>query len=198
MSSELKFEELIGRVRAGDSQAAAQLVRQFEPEIRRAIRLRLTDQRLRRVLDSMDICQSVFGQFFARVAVGQFDLHQPVDLIKLLVVMAQNRLKNHAGYLQAARRDVRRQAHDGPDLLSNVAGHSSSPSEIVQGEELLKKFREQLTDEEKFIADCRATGEDWSEIAGKISATAEATRKRFSRAISRIVHNLGLDEVAYE
>ena len=55
------FEELIRRVRAGDQDAAAVLVRRYEPAIRRAVRFRLADARLGNLLDSMDICQSVLG-----------------------------------------------------------------------------------------------------------------------------------------
>ena len=58
------FVELIRRVRAGDEQASALLVHRYEPAIRIAVRARLTDPKLRRVLDSMDICQSVLGNFF--------------------------------------------------------------------------------------------------------------------------------------
>jgi hypothetical protein len=36
-----------------------------DPAIRRVVRVRLQDRQLRRLLDSMDICQSVLGNFFA-------------------------------------------------------------------------------------------------------------------------------------
>jgi hypothetical protein len=68
------FADMIQRVRAGDADAAAELVRWYEPAIRRAVRLHLRDPRLRRILDSVDICQSVLGNFFVRAALGQFDL----------------------------------------------------------------------------------------------------------------------------
>jgi RNA polymerase sigma-70 factor (ECF subfamily) len=61
MAEELGFRELIQRIRAGDGQTAAELVRRYEPTIRRVARVRLLDTRLQRVLDSMDICQSVFA-----------------------------------------------------------------------------------------------------------------------------------------
>src|SRR6516164_3751579 len=96
MSEDAGFAELIRRVRARDADAAAEVVRRYEPEIRRAVRVRLTDPGLRRVLDSMDICQSVLGNFFVRAAAGQFDLDRPEQLIKLLARMARNRLTNEA------------------------------------------------------------------------------------------------------
>src|SRR6266481_6255167 len=104
------FRELIARVRRGDDQAAEQLVRSYESTIRMAIRVRLDQSDLRRLLDSMDICQSVLANFFVRVASGQFEIDTPGELVKLLVTMARNRLSNHVRQQRAARRDLRR--HD--------------------------------------------------------------------------------------
>src|SRR5436190_14561840 len=108
MTEASPFTALIGRVRAGDPEAAAELVRQYEPQIRRIIRLRLTDPRLNRVLDSMDICQSVLANFFVRAAAGQFELDQPEQLLKLLATMARNKLLNQAKRHRTRRRDQRR------------------------------------------------------------------------------------------
>src|SRR5437867_3096085 len=99
------FLELIRRVRAGDQQAATDLVRRYEPAIRLAVRVRLTDGRLRRVMDSMDICQSVLANFFVRAAAGQFELEKPEQLLALLTTMARNKLTNQAHRHQAGRRD---------------------------------------------------------------------------------------------
>ena len=89
-TSQESFEGLIARVRAGDEQAAAELVRRYEPAIRRAARVRLVDTRLNRLLDSMDICQSVMASFFVRTALGQFELETPDQLLKLLATMTRN------------------------------------------------------------------------------------------------------------
>src|SRR5262249_42592666 len=63
MSAESAIAELIRRVRGGDEAAAAELVRRYEPVVRRSARLRL-NPRLRRACDSLDICQAVLGSFF--------------------------------------------------------------------------------------------------------------------------------------
>ena len=59
MSENTAFLHLIVRVRAGDQAAAAALIVHYEPAIRRAIKVQLRDNCLRRQLDSLDICQSV-------------------------------------------------------------------------------------------------------------------------------------------
>ena len=58
----------------------------------------------RRLLDSADICQSVLGSFFFRAAGGQYDLNEPSQLIRLLVVMARNKLNFQIRKQRAQRR----------------------------------------------------------------------------------------------
>jgi RNA polymerase sigma-70 factor (ECF subfamily) len=193
MSAASSFRDLMQRVRAGDAAAAAELVRQYEPEIRRAIRLRLTSARLRRVLDSMDICQSVLGNFFARAVAGQFDLEEPGQLLRLLTVMARNKLRNHANYQQAARRDCRRLG--AVEALDGVAGVTPSPSQVVARQDLLQAIRRQLTTEEQYLADQRAAGRGWIELAAELGCTPDGLRKRYERTMDRVVQDLGLDEV---
>src|SRR6266436_4001848 len=96
------FQDLIGQVRAGDGEAAAELVRRYEPAIRRAARIRLADSRLRRLFDSMDISQSVFASFFVRAALGQYELEKPERLLGLLVAMSRKKLADHARQQAAA------------------------------------------------------------------------------------------------
>ncbi len=116
------------RVRAGDEEASAELVRTYEPAIRVAVRARLTDPRLRRLLDSTDVCQSVLGNFFDRAGAGQFELKDPKQLVALLVTMARNRITNHALQQQAARRDHRRGR--------TPAGESDEPVRLRTGPRL--------------------------------------------------------------
>ena len=92
-------------MRAGDEAAAAEVVRRYERALLREIRLRLRDPRLRRALDSGDICQSVLASFFLRAASGQYDLQQSGQLLKLLVAMARNKLASQARHSYVARRD---------------------------------------------------------------------------------------------
>lgn len=192
MSDEATFLELIRRVRAGDEEASTELVRRYEPAIRIAIRVRLTDAGLRRVLDSMDICQSVLGNFFVRAALGQFDLERPEQLLGLLVTMARNRLTNHALHLQAARRDLRRTVSSDGGAV-DVIDQEPSPSSIAVGKELIVAFRSRLTPEERTLADGRASGKSWAELAAATSGSPDALRVRMSRAFDRVACELHLE-----
>jgi RNA polymerase sigma factor (sigma-70 family) len=195
MPDQATFAVFIQRIRAGDAAAAAELVQQYEPLIRRAVRLRLEDRGLRRLFDSMDVCQSVMASFFVRTAAGQYDLDSPEQLTKLLVTMAKNHLISAARRQRSQRRDHRRNAPEVANNLDLVASRESSPSQKVAGQELLGRFRQEMSDEEKQIAELRSQGLDWAGIAGEMGGTAQARRMQLTRALDRVAQTLGLEEV---
>ena len=196
MGEHASFRCLVGRVRRGDAGAAAELVRAYEPEIRRIIRLNLADARLRRTLDSVDIFQSVMMNFFVRAGAGQFELERPEQLLKLLAAMARNKLRDHVARQRAGRRDVRRLEAGGAAALEGVPGSGETPSQVVAGRELLEKLRGLLTPEERYLAEQRADGREWADLAREKGEEPDALRKRLRRAVGRAARQLGLEEVA--
>jgi RNA polymerase sigma-70 factor (ECF subfamily) len=193
MSDQPTFTDFIRRIRAGDEQAALEMVRRYEPLIRRQVRLQLEDRRLCRLFDSMDVCQSVLKSFFVRTAAGEYDLDTPEQLQRLLVTMARNKLATEARREHRQRRDNRRVAGDGKQL-EGVAARTSTPSEEVAGKELLERLRQSLSVEEKAIAELRSQGLAWTDIAARLGGTAQARRVQLSRAVERVLRELGLGE----
>jgi RNA polymerase sigma factor (sigma-70 family) len=191
------FAHFIRRIRAGDARAAAQLLQQYESAIRLEVRLRLRDSRLRRLFDSMDICQSVLGSFFVRAAAGQYDLDQPEQLLKLLVAMVRNKVAYHARRNRTRSRDYRRNQAIDPDQWQ-VAAADPSPSQVAAGRDLLQALRQRLTENERRLADLRAEGRDWADIAAQLGGTPQARRMQLVRAVERVVGELGLDEESHE
>jgi len=196
MASTNTFQEFIRRLRSGDEEAARELVRTYEPAIRRAARVRLVDTRLQRLFDSMDISQSVFGSFFVRAALGQYDLEKPEQLLKLLVAMSRKKLVDHARAQAAARRDFRRE--EGSRAIKDLAAPDDNPGRQAAAKELLQEFCARLAEEERQLADRRAQGQGWVEIAADLGGTPEARRKELTRALNRIARELGLDEFSNE
>jgi RNA polymerase sigma-70 factor (ECF subfamily) len=193
MPADDQFADLIRLVRAGDEDAAAELVRRYESSIRRVVRVYLRDPRLRRVLDSTDICQSVLATFFVRANLGQYELDTPESLLKLLATIARNKVTNEAHRQQADRRDYRRDRVLG-DHDALLRSPRCDPGEQVAARELLTKVREQLSDDERQLADERGRGDSWAEIAAAHGGTAESLRKKLARALDRVLRSLGLDE----
>jgi RNA polymerase sigma-70 factor (ECF subfamily) len=187
------FGDLIRRVRAGESTAAAELVRQYEPEIRRIVRVRLSNSRLQRLLDSMDICQSVLANFFVRAAAGQWEIESPEDLLKLLATMARNKLRDQLRRQNTQRRGEGQQTTGDPQVLRTLADDAPAPVEHLAVQELHQLVRGKLTEQERLLADRRGHGHGWPEIAAELHEDAEVLRKRLARALDRVSKELGLE-----
>jgi RNA polymerase sigma factor (sigma-70 family) len=190
---EQSFADFIRRIRAGDQEAAAELIREYEPVIRLEVRRRLRDPGLYRLFDSVDICQSVMMSFFMRAAAGQYELDQPQQLLKLLVAMAHNKLAFQARKLRAQRRDTRREIDgNGADLQAI----SPSQNRVVAGRDLLREVHRHLNGEERHLTELRGQGHTWPEIAATLGGTPQARRRQLTRALDRVAHHMGLDEVS--
>ena len=190
MPDESPFPDLIRRVRDRDPDAAGELVRRYEGAVRRVVRIHLRDARLRRVLDSTDICQSVLASFFVRTALGQYELDSPAELLNLLAAIARNKLAGQANRLRAQRRDVRREA-DAGDHAGRLLDKASDPGEQASAQEILEKVRARLGGDERYLADQRSLGRGWKELADELGGTDVALRKKLTRALDRVMARAG-------
>ncbi len=193
MSEASTFEELIRRVRAWDQDAAAELVRRYEPTIRRAVRFRLADAQVGNLLDSMDICQSVLRSFFLRAAAGQYDLGSPEKVLGLLTAMARNKLASQARRQRTQRRGGHHVAIDdgGQNLL---VAPGTGPGAEAALRDLLQEVRRRLTPEERRLLELRNEGHDWPAIAAELGGGSGALRQKLTRALDRVAEELGLDD----
>lgn len=193
MPDDADIADLIARIRAGDQQAAAELVQRYEPLIRRIVRVKLTDKNLQRSFESMDVCQSVLRSFFVRAAVGEYELSDASQLVNLLAAMARNKLASTVRREYQQKRDRRRVIHTSDSQqIDHPDRQQETPSMIVAGQELLARARSLLRDEERQMAELRAAGLPWEEIAAQLGGTAQARRVQFSRAMERITTELEL------
>ena len=193
MSAADSFADLVRRLRAGEEEAAVELVHSYESVVRREVRLRLRDPRLRRVFDSMDVCQSVLGSFLLRAAAGQYELDGPSQLVRLLVDITRRKVAAAARKQQAGIRDYRRV--EGLDPAScPIADPGPSPSHVVSGRELLAEVRQRLSAEELQLVELRAQGLGWDEVARELGGTGEGRRKQLDRATRRVAIELGLED----
>ncbi len=194
--ADTSVRDLLDRVRQGDAAAAEDLVRTYEPEIRRAIRVRMTDARMRRLIDSIDICQSILANFFVRTAAGQYDIQTPEELLRLLVTMARNRVIDWARRTQAERRDGRRDVSidDDKAVIPQLTSRESNPASVLVSRELIAQVKSRLTAEEVRVMEQRADGVGWDEIAGATGEQPNAVRMRLTRALDRVAAELGLEQ----
>jgi RNA polymerase sigma factor (sigma-70 family) len=193
MSEDSLFRNLIRRAREGDEQAEVELVRMYEPEIRRVVRARLRDPAMRSLLDSTDICQSVLASFFARIVAGKYRLETPDDVRNLLRKMAVNKLINQILRANAAKRTPKDRKVALPEN-ANVADPGPTPSKIVSDRELARKISAHLSDEERRIVELHNQGHSWQEVADQLGDSADALRMRYARIIARVRRAMGQPE----
>lgn len=199
MENQERFEALIQRLRTGEADAAEEIVRLYENEIRLEVRLRLRmrDVRLRRVFDSVDIVQSVLGSFFVRVALGQYELEDPAHLRGLLIEMARRKLAEAARAQHRAKRDVRR-IEGAAEVEARETPHQGpDPQRVVLARDLLQQVQARLSEEERTLCHLRSQGHGWSDIAGTLGGTSDARRKQHVRALNRVARELGLADDSF-
>lgn len=194
MTDSPRLPGLLERLRAGDADAAEEIVRSYGPAIRVAIRTRLTDPALRRQCDSEDVCQSVMASFLARAACGELAPEDSGGLLRLLVRMAVRKVGRRARGLRRLRRDSRREVTGGDQWLLHVAGEEPTPERTIAGRELLDAVRSRLSADDRRLADLRAEGLTWSEVAAQAGGTAEGRRKQLRRALDVVLSGLGMEE----
>jgi hypothetical protein len=78
-----------------------------------------------------------------------------------------------------------------------VVDRASDPSEQASARELLAKVCDRLEPPERYLAEQRSLGRTWPDLAEELGATDVALRKRFTRALNRVMIDLGLDEDAH-
>jgi len=188
------FDILIRQVVKGEPDAAEQLVQEYEPEIRRVVRFRLRDPRMRRVIDSTDICQSVFGKFFVLAALGRFEFETPEDLVKLLAKMATNRIidryRTESSQQKLNReRSTRKHYGEGGEEMDRA----DFPDNVVARRELLAAVKLRLSENEMNISQLRSQGRSWLEVSQALGESPQALRKRLERAYHRIFDELGIE-----
>jgi RNA polymerase sigma factor (sigma-70 family) len=176
---------LTARVRSGEAEAMAEFVRLFAPQIRRAIRIHGTGQRLQRVLDSEDLCQSVLRRFLGRLDDTGLPMDDPGKLLAYLLQMARNRQREALRRERADKRGGGRLREAGSEVFAQKIDPAPAVGLELEQRELLEAVLARLGEQEQRIARLRADGVAWEDIARQLGGNAEALRKGYQRAVKR-------------
>ena len=101
-----ELQEFLAKIQGGDERAVEALLEEMDPFLRRVIRLRLLDGRLRRAVDTTDILQSLLKDFLRQPAAGEPAETSSAELCAYLAAAVRHKVqtrlrkeRRHAGSL---------------------------------------------------------------------------------------------------
>jgi RNA polymerase sigma-70 factor (ECF subfamily) len=169
--------------RAGDEDAARQIVERYVDRLVALVRQRLS-RRLARRVDPEDVMQSVFRTFFDRAKAGEFRLDAPDDLCKLLTRITIHKTLRQVVFHQAAKRDLKRETaegEDGPRVLLELLDREPTPEEANVFVDQLEDFLGQLRAQDRQILELRLQGHKNAEIAARMGVSERKIRRLMER-----------------
>jgi RNA polymerase sigma-70 factor (ECF subfamily) len=192
------FDNLLARLRQGESQAAAQVHAEFTRRLCALARSRLEAQILAKE-DPDDVVQSVYKSFFVRQQAGEFAISDRDGLWAVLATITVRKCINRREHYRAARRDVDRErrteatsaASDdtvrGPADL--MAAREPLPEEAAELAETVEQLLAGFEGLDRQIAVLLLQGEPHAEIA-RNTARAERTVRRVATELKRRIERL--------
>jgi RNA polymerase sigma-70 factor (ECF subfamily) len=183
MADPSPIQALVERCRAGDQDAARELVQLYADRLAALARQRLS-QRMGRRIDPEDVVQSVFRTFFSRSRDGQFQVQEPADLWRLLARITVHKTFRQIAHHKAAKRDVSLETSQGnaaQDHLLSLLDHGPTPEEAHQFGDQVEHFQKQLGDTEQRVLELRLQGYKDVEIAQKLKISDRTIRRLMER-----------------
>jgi RNA polymerase sigma-70 factor (ECF subfamily) len=168
----------IERIRAGDEDAARELLRRYEGKVRLVVRRQLP-RLLRSRFDSIDFLQSVWGRFFQQVRTGPTDIEDEPNLVAFLAWAARNKVIDEYRRASSRKQDVRREESlwDRDDRPRDLEATTDTPSQVAQARETLERLRRLVPEGHRRVLELKAEGFSCREI-GRRLGISERTAQR--------------------
>ena len=179
------FADLLNRARQGDSQALAELAREYEPEVRVMARV-LLGPALRPHLDSLDLVQSVHRSLLAGLRHGKIDLTNPERLVALALTMVRRKIARQWRRHQRQQRPGADTADTLADRLATLCSTEEDPARRAARDDSLRLVCNQLSDVERRVLELRLSGHSTVEAARQLGLDADVLRVRLSRLRQRL------------
>jgi RNA polymerase sigma-70 factor (ECF subfamily) len=176
--------------RAGDPEAARQLVDQYLDRLVAVARRRIS-QRLASRVDPEDIVQSVFRTFFFRAKDGQFKIKDQDDLCKLLMRITVHKVLRQVEFHTAGKRDANLETEQGNrtvERMHELLAREPTAEAQVEFLDQLEKFLTGLSPKERKILELRMNGHTDREIAVQLGVVDRTIRRLFERIRGQAEH----------
>jgi RNA polymerase sigma-70 factor (ECF subfamily) len=177
------LQYLLDLWRAGNQDAARQIVEHYVDRLVALARLRIS-QRLASRVDPEDVVQSVFRTFFGRIKAGQFVIEDQDDLTKLLVSITVHKTLRQVEFHQAAKRATSQEAVQGSmshERMQQLLDREPTPEEANSFLDELEHFLNTLTPFQREVLELRMEGYSNEEIAEKLGTYDRKVRRIMER-----------------
>jgi RNA polymerase sigma factor (sigma-70 family) len=175
----------LARIQAGDDEAARELLRRYEAEVRLVVRRQLP-RLLRSRFDSLDFLQSVWGSFFHRVrtAPGPAEFEDSRHLVAFLARAAKNKVIDEYRRAASRKQDMHREEPlwaDG-DRPRDLPASDDTPSQLAEAREAFGRLRDLLPTERRAMLELKAEGLSSREIGERLGVS--------ERTVQRVLEDL--------
>lgn len=175
------LEALLGRMRAGDSEATEQVLLTHEPLLRRLVRRHLS-RRLRAKFDSLDVVQSVWARVLAQCRRGACRIDNRTHLRNYLVRLTRNSLTDRLRHFRVPLACEQSLLEEG--AASVTACRQPRPSEVAQANELWRELLAACPPEHHELLRLKRQGLGLTDIAARTGLHPDSVR-RVLRGVAR-------------
>jgi RNA polymerase sigma factor (sigma-70 family) len=182
-SSDSELPGFLIRIKDGDEDAARELLRRYEPEVRLVVRRQLP-RLLRSRFDSLDFLQSVWGSFFRKVRTGPAEFEDSRHLVAFLARAAKNKVIDEYRRAGSRKADMSREESlwgEG-DRPKELADPIDTPSQVAEARETFGRLRDLVPEERRVVIDLRAEGLSSREIGDRLGIS--------ERTVQRVLEDL--------
>jgi RNA polymerase sigma factor (sigma-70 family) len=177
------FLDLVERVRQGDQDALAQLIQQYEPELRLAAHFRLGSA-LRRFMDSMDLVQSVHHSLMIGLRQQKFAITTPEKLLALAGIILKRKIAlhwkrlKHQQNLDAGSNETRE--------VDKILEEKEDPAKLAQVREQISILCQALNATERRLVELRLLGYSTADVAREMGIGPDSLRVTLARLRARL------------
>lgn len=190
------FQDLLQRIRGGDSAAMAELVARYEHDIHIIARGQL-GRALRPYLDSIDIVQSVHKSLMVGLRAERFEFTGPDKLIALAAVMVRRKVARHWRKMRRQNREsgVRGSDQELPDFVVSIADRQDNPADTASHHEQVNVALNRLEGVDRELVALRLEGYSTVNAAERLGLNPDVARVRLSRLRRKLKETQALSEL---
>lgn len=189
----MNSQELLQRVEAGDSQAAAAIFDRYVERLLALARARV-GAKLRRRIDAEDVVQSAYRSFFVHAENHEYMLSEAGDLWRLLARITLNKLYSQVEKHTAARRNIHREHEPDSTLPDDPAALEPTAAEVIALSEQLQLITKSLTSTEQIVFGAHLRGDTIDSIADSIQKSPRTVRRLLVQIRQKMENRLFAEE----